>query len=517
MKDGEGKRAHIPGRDDAVQAPTEASAADIQQTGHQLDGYFDRSLALLCVADTEGYFRRLNPAFETALGFSRDELLSEPFIHFVHPQDRVSTLHEFEKLTQGIPTAYFENRYRCKDGSYRCLAWSATPEPGRGLIYATAFDLTEIKRVEQRYQHFFETAPDAMVICDSQGMIALANAACEALFGYSRGEIVGHAVELLVPERLRAKHIEHRRQHASNPRPRPMGGGYELHARRKDGTEFAAEISLSVLRTETDTLTSAAIRDLTERNRTAESLRVNEVELLAAQEIQRHLLPKAPPAIPGYDVAAALYAAEFAAGDHFDYLKMPDGSLGLVVGDVSGHGFAPALLMAATETALRVLVQVHGDISHILRLANQFLFDELEESRFVTVFFGVLDPASRILRYSSAGHPPGFVLDSGGGLKASLESTSVPLGILRKAEFPTAAPVSLDPGDIVLLVTDGVLEAMAPDGSDFGNERALEVVRRNRDRSAREIVELLCRAVRDHAGREKLADDITALVVKVEG
>jgi PAS domain S-box-containing protein len=477
---------------------------------------FNLSIALLCVAGLDGYFKRVNPAFEATLGHSQDELLATPFVDFVHPEDREKTLLEIRKLVAGTPTVYFENRYRCRNGSYRWLAWTATPQEAEGLIYATALDITESKRAHERFRLLLETAPDAMVIVDDHGEIVLVNAPAEKMFGYAREELIGRPVEILMPNHLRDGHLDHRRSFLASPQPRPMGSGVEIHARRKDGSTFPADISLSVLRTENETLVSSAIRDLSEQKRIADVMLENTSQLLAAQRIQEHFLPKAPPAIPGLDIAGAVFPAEFAAGDHFDFLQMPNGSLGLVVSDVCGHGFASALLMASTQTILRALAQQHDDISEILGLASRFLFEESEDNRFVTVFLGCLDPVSRTLVHASAGHPTGYVFDSSGGIKASLESTSPPLGMTPDGGFPVAAPVLLEPGDILLLLTDGLLEALAPNGASFDVERTLEVVRSNRTRSARDIVDALHHAVCKFSDCTKLADDITLLVVKVE-
>ena len=181
-------------------------------------------------------------------------------------------------------------------------------------------------------------------------------------------------------------------------------------------------------------------------------LRRREAQLLAAQEIQQQILPDAPPQLlPGFDLAAALHPAEFAAGDFFDYLPMLDGSMGLVVGDVTGHGFGPALLMVSTCSLLRSLVGMHTEVLTILALANSMLVKETREERFVTLFFACLDPRSRRLVHVNAGHPTGYVMNCSGELKARLRTTALPLGVSPDTRFSLGDPLILSPGDLVLL------------------------------------------------------------------
>jgi len=111
--------------------------------------FFDLSIDMLCVLDFSGYFKRLNPAWETTLGFTRDELMAKPFIEFVHPDDRERTLQQNRDVRGGGQARLFENRYLCKDGSYRWLLWNAAPDSSRGVIYSVARDVTERKRAEE--------------------------------------------------------------------------------------------------------------------------------------------------------------------------------------------------------------------------------------------------------------------------------------------------------------------------------------------------------------------------------
>lgn len=117
---------------------------------HEYQKFFDASRDMLCIAGTDGYFKRVNPAFERTLGWQEEELLSRQFFDFIHPEDVEKTSREIEKLAEGIPTISFENRYRCADGSFKHLLWTSHPEPETGLLYAIARDVTELKELRAR-------------------------------------------------------------------------------------------------------------------------------------------------------------------------------------------------------------------------------------------------------------------------------------------------------------------------------------------------------------------------------
>lgn len=256
------------------------------------------------------------------------------------------------------------------------------------------------------------------------------------------------------------------------------------------------------------------VEDITQRKRAERSLRHRQAQLLAAQRIQQQLLPDAPPSLPGYDIAAGLYPAEIVAGDLYDFLPLPDGFLGLVVGDVSGHGFGPAIYMALTHAILRSLALVHNDPAEILERANAALVKETREERFVSLLLARLEPQSGTLVYAGAGHPAGLVLNASGELKACLRSVSLPLGVSSTASFCTSEPLFLAPGDVVLFITDGVVEAAPPGSEMFGAERTLNVARSRQSAPAKALVAHLHHEVLAFCQRRTPADDITVLVVK---
>jgi sigma-B regulation protein RsbU (phosphoserine phosphatase) len=265
--------------------------------------------------------------------------------------------------------------------------------------------------------------------------------------------------------------------------------------------------------------------DITARKRTEQSLReyaermeewrLTQHQLQTARQIQRDLLPKAPPLIPGYDLWGATYAAEATGGDYFDFIRMGGDKMGLVLGDASGHGLGPALLAADASAYLRALALTETHPSEILADANLLLASDVGNSSFVALIFALLDPDTRQMSYSNAGQASGYILGADGSVKATLESTDLPLGVDLTSRFPTMGPWTLETGDTVCLVSDGLQDSRDESDGVFGVTRLLSALRARLGKSAREIVEALYAEGAAFAANAPQADDVTILVVKV--
>jgi sigma-B regulation protein RsbU (phosphoserine phosphatase) len=223
--------------------------------------------------------------------------------------------------------------------------------------------------------------------------------------------------------------------------------------------------------------------------------------------------------VPGFDIAGALYAADYAAGDFFDYIHLPDGRIAVVVGDVCGKGFSSALVAASTHELLRAAASVRLTAEDMVTHANVALSEETEDGMFVTLVFLLFDFRSRTVEFVNAGHPDGYVLDRHGRVKQRLSSSAGLLALSAESRFEQGPRVQLDPGDLLLVFTDGVLEArssVSADG-DFNVQRTLDVVRRNVDKPAKDIVAAIHQAVYDFSENHKVMDDVTIVVVKCLG
>jgi sigma-B regulation protein RsbU (phosphoserine phosphatase) len=170
--------------------------------------------------------------------------------------------------------------------------------------------------------------------------------------------------------------------------------------------------------------------------------------------------------------------------------------------------------MASTQAHIRAVVNSGLEIDQIMERTNASLVEETDAERFVTLFLGRLDHKNGFFTYVNAGHPSGFVLDGSGEAKARLESTAMPIGAHPDGKFPMGEPIALERGDIVILPTDGILEATSPSDTEYGDDRLLQIVRENRHRPAREIIERIFSSSLRFAQRDKLEDDATVVIVK---
>lgn len=237
-----------------------------------------------------------------------------------------------------------------------------------------------------------------------------------------------------------------------------------------------------------------------------------EDELNAARHVQQALFPDKAPELDGFDIAGAVYPAEETAGDYFDFITMENDCCGLVVGDVTGHGLGPALLMAELRAYLRAVAVTRPDPGEILSLANMFLSGDLEDHRFVTLFFARLDPVNRTLSYASAGHSA-YLLRASGEIE-TLKSTGLPLGLIPDTTIDSSFDLTIAEGDILLMPTDGFQEAHTSTNELFGLDAVLEFVQKRKELPSAQIIEALRDEVCDFIGSRNVADDMSAVIVR---
>src|SRR2546423_652346 len=237
-----------------------------------------------------------------------------------------------------------------------------------------------------------------------------------------------------------------------------------------------------------------------------------EAQLEVARQVQLELLPARDPQLDGFDVSAYNFPTEEVSGDYYDWVRIYDDQIGIVIADVSGKGVPAALLMAFLRASLRAATHI-GYAPHIsMTKVNYLLWESIERNQFVTAFYGILDATNRTLSYSNAGHSPALLMNADGTARYE-ERGGVPLGMFRDTRYYEYFQM-IEPGQVVVLYTDGVNEATNADGEEYGRDRLLAAVRNCRELGAREMIDFIHRELIAWTDGHGATDDVTFFIIK---
>ena len=356
---------------------------------------------------------------------------------------------------------------------------------------------SELRRQKEYFEALVLNSPVAIAIMDLDEKVVSWNPAAERLFGYSQAQAVGRSIDDLVAgtPQMHEEVLQYTRQVSSDSRVDTV-----TRRSRKDGTLVDVELlAVPVTVGGEQVGTYAMYHDISELKRAEEEVRqLNkdlerrvaerteqlkiamarqqqeaqereriEQELRVARMIQHTLLPKSLPDLEGYQIAAYYQSAREVGGDFYDFLRLPDGRLGLIVGDVSGKGVPAAIMMATTRTLLRAAYHL-GSPGEILEQVNDALFPDIPPNMFVTCLAALLDSRTGRLQYANAGHDPPYIRHAAGVSK--LRATGMPLGLMPNMSYEQKE-ITLQPGENILLYSDGLLEAHSPQREMFGFPR----------------------------------------------
>jgi sigma-B regulation protein RsbU (phosphoserine phosphatase) len=237
-----------------------------------------------------------------------------------------------------------------------------------------------------------------------------------------------------------------------------------------------------------------------------------EGQLEVARQVQLELLPAHDPELEGFDICAWNFSTEEVSGDYYDWVSIYEDQIGMVIADVSGKGVPAALLMAFLRASLRAAIHI-GYAPHIsMAKVNYLLWESIERNQFVTAFYGVLDASNKTLAYTNAGHNPPLLMDAD-GTAHFIERGGLPLGMFRDTRYYEYYQ-AIEPGQVLVLYTDGATEAEGAGGEEYGRERLEAAVRAGRHLSARELITAIQQDVLAWTDGRGASDDMTFFIVK---
>jgi len=238
-----------------------------------------------------------------------------------------------------------------------------------------------------------------------------------------------------------------------------------------------------------------------------------------AQEVQQSLLPQSDPSFPGFDIAGASIYCDETGGDYYDFIETNRGGqagLTVVVGDVSGHGVSSALLMATARALIMLRSSMPGEAAGIINDVNRYLsLDTAQTGNFMTFFYCELTERETEVRWVRAGHDPALIYDPSTDAFEELKGRGLALGLDDAFEYD-AFHRRIEPGQVIMIGTDGIWEMHNKAGKMFGKEALMQIIRNNQTASARQIVDTVTEALERFRGDEAPEDDITMVVIKVD-
>jgi PAS domain S-box-containing protein len=280
-----------------------------------------------------------------------------------------------------------------------------------------------------------EQTADTVMITDRQGVIQYINPAFEETTGYSADEVLGRTPSLLKS----GLHDEqfYKALWAQLMAGRPFRG--IIINRKKSGQLYWSAQTISSMKDENGEITHfvSVLKDVSELRKQQEQ----EFHLQIAHEVQQRLYTTVA-SLPGFDIAGTVCSATLTGGDYFDFIMQPDGCLCIAIGDVSGHGFGAALVMAETRAYVRSYARLESDMGATLNRLNSALVTDLADGQYVTLLLARLDPRNRLVEYASAGHIPCYLLRSSGEIGYVMESTGPPSGLFAGSQCGSSLPIS---------------------------------------------------------------------------
>ncbi|HJV35300.1 SpoIIE family protein phosphatase [Geomonas sp.] len=456
-------------------------------------------------------------------GYRSEDYQKNPLLWYqmIYEEDRAAVTSLTDQICSGKDIPSLEHRIRHQDGSIRWVINTIVPrynDQGKLTAYdGLISDITERKRAEEslRLQSAaLQAAANAIVITDRHGVIIWVNQAFTRMTGYQEEEAQGRDLDFLNSAVLAPEcYPEHR---AAMEAGKVWQG--EHFNRRKDGTLYPVEQTITPVADDGGVIRhficinqEISERKLAERAMMENTRILKEMEI--AKQIQMSLLPPSPPRIPGIDCAGRCLPATHLGGDYYDFFPHGD-RLDLVIADVSGHSVGAALIMVETRSVLRAKLHSLHTPGQVVSALNDLLYDDLTRAELlITMTYLSLDRKGGRLRYVNAGHPPSLLYRPATSSFEELDAEGLILGVRKGIPFDEST-VQTKRGDLLLLYTDGLVEAEGKGGELFGTERLRDLLAAHHNRSAAEILTAVVDEVHRFSGTTSLQDDTSLFLIK---
>jgi len=502
----------IPRHEATRIACTILDLTDLRTAEERLDEFFELSLDFFCIANVSGYLLKFNSNFSRLLDYSDEELKSRPLYDFFHPEDVPAIKAAVARLADGQLVIDFRCRARSRKGIDCWIEWSARSIPKSGMIYSVGRNMTERLRAEDelRYRQNREYAllnhtPAIVCIKDLQGQYEFVNDQHVKRFSGSAETAIGKTARDFFTEQD-AIRIEQQEQWIIQ-----TGDTVTITeiSNEPDGQHTYLSVAFPLKDPHGQTCATARVStDVTKQLQALE----REREVKTALAFQQHLYPNHRLTLSGLDVAGAVQPATGLCGDYYDYFELSSQRLMVAIGDVSGHGIGPALQMTKVSSTARVLARMGMSLPDIVGELNRELCESLPEGSFVSLFMAEINLSEGTIAYIGAGHES--ILVRSNGSVCRLTSTHPVLGVFSSFKSLQTTSIAIHPGDILLLLTDGVTESMNSTQMLFGMPRVGEIVSQHRHLTSQKIIDALLMAVEEFVGGRIQKDDTTVVAVK---
>jgi sigma-B regulation protein RsbU (phosphoserine phosphatase) len=507
---------------------------DLRRSELRFRRYVENASEILYALTPEGIFTFVSPSWTDKLGHRREQVVGHDIAEFVHPDD-VPSFREFLATTiaRGASARAVEYRALHQDGTARWHASSGSTmrdETGTTLFLGVGRDITLRKEAQEKLSAALAQREELERIIDRSPSVVVLWRAEEGFpvefvsrsveqFGWPREAFLDGTkrfIDLVHPEdapRVSAEVTAHAiagdREYTQEYRIVTRDGNIRWI---DDRTFIRAGPDGRITHHE------GILSDITERKESeARELAARERDLQVARDVQHHLLPSIYPDITETEIGALYVPSRVVGGDYYDFFPVDERRWGFAVADVSGKGAAAALMMAACRTTLRLTAAGGYAPLQVLREVNRHIQPDMPQGMFISMVYGILDLDSKEFRFARAGHEPPLVLRRRLETALTLCPAGLALGLDAGPLFDSCleeARVALEPGDLLVLYTDGITETVNATALEFGRHRLEAVLRGVQDRPMAEVKHAVNRAIDEFAAVDAPVDDRTLLIVR---